>query len=274
MSEDVAGRRSRGRRRARHRAQPSAADDLRRRRRLPAQGRAAHRCLVLANGPDDITAVELRTGAFVRLRTTDTAPASAPAPAPAPAPAAGEPAGPPGPPDRSEQQVLLPFDVVDATWAEDPQRDDLAQPEAVTIAGPPELVGSLRGRKARRVLKGLVASPEQHLLGFPGSAAPYWEFHGMRPSVTLVAPSRGPVLFRRKADDSVWARFGGPRSDHWLPVEDRRALACLWTTGRDRLSGRSLAGALGFRPQYVLVTVSRPRQGHCYKTVAALLPRP
>lgn len=203
--------------------------------------------LVLGSTREDTTVVDLESGAIVRWRV-------------------------PWPPETDSDLAL--FDVVEAQLADDLEGDDLAQPEAVTIAGPPELVGSLRGRKARRVLKGLVASPEQHLLGFPGSAAPYWEFHGMRPSVTLVAPSRGPVLFRRKADDSVWARFGGPRSDHWLPVEDRRALACLWTTGRDRLSGRSLAGALGFRPQYVLVTVSRPRQGHCYKTVAALLPRP
>jgi len=212
-------------------------------------GRGVHRCLVLASGPEDTTVVDLRTGAFVRLRSPEGT-------------------------SQEPELVLLPFDLVDVTWADDPQRDDLAQPEAVTVAGPPELIGSLRGRRVRRLLNALVAPPEQHLLGFPGSASPYWEFHGMRPSVALVTPSRGPVLFRRKADDSVWARFGWPRSDQWLPVEDRRALACLWGTERERLSGRALAGALGFRPHYVLVTVSRPRQGHCYKTVAALLPRP
>ena len=240
------GGRSR-RRKPRHAAEPAR----RRHRRLPPAERGTHRCLVLAYGPEDIPAVELRTRAFVRLRV-DTG---------------GHPGG-------EEQDGLLPFDVVDATWAEDPQRDDLAQPEAVSLSGPPVLVGSLRGRRARRLLKSLVAPPAQHLLGFPGSAAPYWEFHGMRPSVALVAPSRGPLLFRRRGEDSVWARFGWPGSDHWLPVEDRRALACLWASGRDRLSGRSLTGALGFRPHYLVVAVSRPRQGHCYKTVAALLPRP
>jgi hypothetical protein len=236
------GRRSR-RGKPRHAAEPAR----RRHRRLPPVERGTHRCLVLAYGPEDIAAVELRSGAFVRLRVDG---------------------------GMEEQDGLLAFDVVDATWAEDPQRDDLAQPEAVSLSGPPVLVGSLRGRRARRLLKSLVAPPAQHLLGFAGSAAPYWEFHGMRPSVALVAPSRGPLLFRRRGDDSVWARFGWPGSDHWLPVEDRRALACLWASGRDRLSGRGLTGALGFRPSYLLITVSRPRQGHCYKTVAALLPRP
>ncbi|MHB8440355.1 MAG: hypothetical protein ACYDD4_14525, partial [Acidimicrobiales bacterium] len=167
-----------------------------------------------------------------------------------------------------------PFDIIDVQWAPDAERDDLAQPEAVTLAGAPAAVGTVSPRKARRVLKRLVSPPEQHLLGFPGSAWPYWEFHGMRPSVAVVAPSRGPLLFRRRGDESVWARFGWPRSDNWLPVEDRRAEAALWASGRDRLSGKELAGALGFRPQFLVVTLSRPRQGHCYKTVAALLPRP
>jgi hypothetical protein len=124
------------------------------------------------------------------------------------------------------------------------------------------------------MLRRLVAPGERHLLGFPGSSWPYWEFHGMRPSVALVVPARGPVLFRRRGDDTVWARFGWPRSDHWLPVEDRRAVAALWASRRDRLSGKALAGALGYRPHSLVITVSRPRQGHCYKTVSAILPKP
>jgi hypothetical protein len=200
--------------------------------------------------------VELDSGAFVRLRVDGVAP---------------------GDPDEGNAGLgarLLPFDVVDAVWAEDPQRDDMAQPEAVTTHGPPALVGTWRGRQVRRLFKALVAPPSPRLLGFPGAAAPYWEFHGMQPSVALVEPSRGPMLLRRQADDLVWARFGWPGSDNWLPVEDRRALAGVRSSGWDRLSGRSLASVLGFHPQYLLVTVSRPRQGHCYKTVAAILPRP
>ena len=220
----------------------------RRRRRLPPVPRGVHRCMALVTGAEDTTVVDLRSGAFLRLR------------------------GAHGGPDAGGDAITA-FDVVDVTWAADPQRDDPAQPEAVDVEGPPRLVGALRGRRARRVLKGLVAPPQQHLLGFAGTAAPYWEFHGMRPSVALVVPSRGPLLFRRP-DGSVWARFGWPGSDHWLPVEDRRALAALWASGGQRLSGRALDSALGFRAQYLLVTLSRPRQGHCYKTVAAFLPRP
>ena len=215
-----------------------------------APGRTAgrnQRCLVLACSAEDTTAVGLDSGAVVRLRVEW---------------------------DAQREPDFAPFEVVDARVAADPQRDDLAQPEAVTVTGIPERYGTLGGRRARRLLKRLVAPAEQHLLGFPGSAAPYWEFHGMRPSVALVVPTRGPLLFRRRADDSVWARFGWPRSDNWLPVEDRRAVAALWAARRDRLMGKDLATALGFRPHFLLVTLSRPRAGHCYKTVSALLPRP
>jgi hypothetical protein len=207
----------------------------------------AHRCMVLACGTDDTTAVDLASGAIVRLRIAWT---------------------------EERGADLSPFDIIEAAWADDPERDDLAQPEALTVAGLPARVGTLRGRRARRVMRHLVAPEEPHLLGFPGTSAPYWEFHGMRPSVALVVPRRGPVLFRRAADGTVWARFSAARSDNWLPVEDRRAAAALWSSRRDRLSGKDLSTALSFRPHFIVVAISRPRDGHCYKTVTAILPRP
>ena len=217
------------------------------RRKAPVGRPDTHRCMVLACGTEDTVAVDLTTGAIIRLRI-----------------------------DWIEEREadLSPFDVIDVAWAVDPQRDDLAQPEAVSVEGIPERVGALRGRRARRVVRHLVAPEEPHLLGFPGPSAPYWEFRGMRPSVALVVPRRGPVLFRRSADGLVWARFSAARSDNWLPVEDRRSIAALWASRQDRLSGKSLSGALGFRPHFVVVAISRPRDGHCYKTVAAILPRP
>jgi hypothetical protein len=218
----------------------------RRRRRLPPMTTGAHRYLVLACRPEDTVAIDLGTGAVTRLRV-----------------AWGE----------GSEPDLAPFEVVDATLSADPERDDLAQPEAVTVSGEPSRVGSLGGRRARRIMRHVVAPVERHLLGFPGTSAPYWEFRGMRPSVAVVVPSRGPLLFRRR-DDSVWVRFGWPTSDNWLAVEDRRAVAALWTARRDRLSGRDLAAALGYRPHFLVVALSPPVAGHCYKTVAAILPRP
>ncbi|HTZ07429.1 MAG TPA: hypothetical protein VMB72_00060 [Acidimicrobiales bacterium] len=218
----------------------------RRRGRPEAPADRAHRCVVLACTPEDTTAVDLDSGAVVRLRI-----------------------------DWGERPgALAPFDVVDAAWAEEPEPDDLAQPEAVTVAGTPSSLGVLAPRHARRLLRALVLPAEHQLLGFPGSSAPYWEFRGMRPSVAVIVPSRGPLLLRRRQDDSVWARFGSGRSDNWLPLEDERAVLALHAARRDRLAGKDLAAALGYRPSFLVVTLSRPRDGYCYKVVAALLPRP
>ena len=202
--------------------------------------------LVLSCHPEDTTGVDLASGALVRVRV-----------------AWPEEHGP----------DLSPFDVVEAQLAEEPERDDLAQPEAVTAIGLPRHLGTLHGRRVRRLLHALAAPVEEHVLGFPGASAPYWEFRGFRPSLALIVPTKGPVLFRRIADRSVWVRFGWGRSDNWIPVEDPLVERALDVARRDRLHGKDLSTALGFKPHYLVASISTPRDGHCYKTVRALLPR-
>lgn len=163
------------------------------------------RYMVLASGPDDVAAVDMRSGALARLRV--------------------------GRFGRDSSELKA-FDVVEASISVDPERDDLAHPEAVSISGFPELVGPAPKRQARRRLRALVAPNERHLLGFAGSAAPYWEFRGMRPSLALVAPAMGPLLFRRQTDDSTWARFGWSRSAIGSPSR---------TTWPFRVCGRRVA---------------------------------
>ena len=220
--------------------------DVERRERVLIQGGAQLRVLVLACTLDDTTAVDLSSGALLRLRV---------------------------PWPEGHQPDLAAFDVVEATLADDPERDDLAQPEAVVAAGLPRQVGTLHGRKVRHMLEHLAAPPDGPLLGFTGPAAPYWEFRGARPSAALLEPTRGPQLIRRSEDGSTWIRFGWERDDVWLPVEDCHAARALDAARRERLSGKALSTALGFRPQYLLAALSRPRDGHCYKVVTALLPR-
>ena len=209
-------------------------------------GGAQLQLLVLAATRDDTTSVDLASGAVVRLRV-------------------------PWPDDHEPD--LAAFDVVEATLADDPELDDLAHPEAATSSGLPRQVGTLRGRKVRKMLERLSAPADGRLLGFPGPAAPYWEFRGARPSVALVEADRGPQLLRRRIDGTTWVRFGWNRDDVWLPVEDRHAARALDAARRDRLSGKDLSNALGFRPQYLLAVLSRPRDGHCYKVCSAILPR-
>ena len=218
----------------------------RRKERVPTAGGSTLHLLVLSSTSEDTTVVDLATRTVMRVRV--------------PWPEGHEP-------------DISTFDVVEVTLADDPERDDLAQPEATTVADLPRHVGTLRGRHLRKLLRRLVASPDGPLLGFPGPSAPYWEFRGFRPSVALIEPTRRPQLIRRQADGSTWVRFGWDRDDVWLPVEDRNAARALDAARRERLSGKSLATALGFEPQYLLVTVSPPRDGHCYKVCAAVLPR-
>ncbi len=214
--------------------------------RIEVAGGSSLTLLVLACHLEDTTGIDLASGALVRVRVS-------------------------WPEDHGPD--LAPFDVVRAQLADEPERDDLAQPEAVTAVGLPRHLGTLHGRRVRQLLHQLAAPVEDHVLGFPGASAPYWEFRGFRPSLALVVPSKGPVLFRRVEDRSVWVRFGWGRSDNWLPVEDPRAERALDVARRDRLSGKDLANALGFKPHYLVASISTPRDGHCYKTVRALLPR-
>jgi hypothetical protein len=216
------------------------------RHRVEVAGGTALTLLVLACTVEDTVGVDVASGALVRLRI-------------------------PWPEERPPD--LAPFDVVESRLADEPERDDLAQPEAVTAAGLPRHLGTLHGRKVRRLLGRLSAPVEENLLGFPGGSAPYWEFRGLRPSLALIVPTKGPLLFRRIADRSVWVRFGWGRNDNWVPVEDTRAGRTLDVAHRDRLSGKDLATALGFKPHYLLAAVSSPRDGYCTKTVRALLPR-
>lgn len=213
------------------------------------QAAAVPQYLVLADCPDEVVAVDMGARTVVRLRL---------------APGTG---GPPRP-------RLRPFDVVVVPLSDVPEPADQAHPEARRTAGTPKKVGTLGGRRARALLKTVAAPAETHLLGFQGPAAPYWEFRGMHPSVAVVAPAVGPVVFRRRVDESTWARFGWPGNDNWLPVEDERVALALRAARRDRMSGKDLAEALGFRPTHLVVAVSAPRRGHCYKTVLAILPRP
>ena len=216
------------------------------RSRLAVEGGARLHLLVLACTLEDTTAVDLASRAVVRLRV---------------------------PWPEGHRPDLTAFDVVEATLADDPERDDLAQPEATTLRGLPRHVGTLRGRRTRHLLQGLIAPPEGLLFGFLGEAAPYWEFRGFNPSVALIVPSRGPQLILREDGMLPWVRFGWNREDVWLPLEDVGAARALDASRRDRLSGKALATALGFRPQYVLASLTQPRAGHCYKVCTAILPR-
>ncbi|MGH9099976.1 MAG: hypothetical protein ACRDV8_07080 [Acidimicrobiales bacterium] len=201
---------------------------------------------MLSSSSEDTTGVDVASGALIRLRF---------------------------PWSEGCGTDLHPFNVIDASLAEDPEADDLAQPEAATASGEPTSLGNLRGRRAAKILSRLAVEHDGPLLGFKGPSAPYWDFRGARPSVALLEVAAHSQLIRRPTPHASCVRFRWGRDDAWIPVEDRHAVHALEASGEVQLSGKPLAAALGYTPHYLLVAVSRPRGGHCYKVCTAILPR-
>jgi hypothetical protein len=201
--------------------------------------------LVLAIEFDSCVSIDLDSGAFVRAR------------------GAGVSA-----------LKVRPYDVVSAQLALDEDPPDPASPEGVTLGGSARPVGRLRRRRAERYVRQLLAPPGPALLGFVGSSIPYWDLSGAGPSVALLELERGIQVVAKHDPHPVWARFQQAEILHNLPVTDPRLLAALSDGQRPYLSGDALDRALGFFPQYLLVTLTPPLGGRCYKAVAAALPRP
>ena len=165
------------------------------------------------------------------------------------------------------------FDLVRGELSFSTERDDLAQPEALNLADLPVRLGTYRHKRLREWLEALKTPTEGHLFGFRGPSSPYWEFRGERPSVALITPERGPQVLRRDDDGTTWVRFGWSGEDIWLFCDDPALIRMMETTRVSSLSGKDLATAIGYKPQYVLAALSDPVEGHCYKVCLGILPR-
>lgn len=199
--------------------------------------------MVLADGPEGCATIDISSGALVR-------------------------AAYPGRPDSP----LGVYDLVRAPIAEDPDGPDPTQPEAVSLAAAPTSAGRLRGRQARRLIEPLLLPDGQEPLGFAGSAIPYWTVPGNRPSLALLRPQRPPVVQYRPSGRLV-CRFGWRNVELELPVAEPRVAEAM-AAGWPRLGGKALDQVLGYGAAYLLVALSAPQSGRCYKVVAGFLPRP
>lgn len=162
------------------------------------------------------------------------------------------------------------FDVVSGRIAESAQPLDASRPETVELEEPPVRSGRLADRKVERYLDALRHPRRGPLLGFAGRAVPYWTLTGDRPSVTLVDIATGPQLRRDEA--GYECRFAWQGGRHQYPMGDRRLASQLEDIGWPRFSGRDLQRLLGYRVRRLLVVLTPPHEGYCYKVVAALLP--
>ncbi len=202
------------------------------------------RLVVLAQSDGELCAIDRASGAFVRVDL-----------------------------DGSEQPPLHRYDIVSAELSVADEIPDPARPEAARASAPLRPMGRLRGRRARRFMSSLVLPPGQALLGFPGPSTTYWDIGGTDPSLALIKAERGPQLILRE-DQTVRARFVWSGMEHQLPVSDPDLVEAMRSSQRTRLASPQLDEALGFKTAYLLVALSPPHEGHCYKTLAAALPNP
>lgn len=198
------------------------------------------RLLVLSSTPSEVFGVELRTGSLRRLAW------------------------------RQGSPRFAPFDVIEADGL---AVDDVPFPTDTMAAADAVLLGTMRGRRAARLLKPLVHPATQPLLGAPTPTVTYWTLRSDSPSVALVAPAAGPVV-ERDASSHLRCRFRFSRLDHDLPLADPALDEKLSHRTATRLAGGTLARALGWKPERLLVRLDPPVEGRCQKVVAGLLPRP
>lgn len=197
--------------------------------------------LVLAGGRRSCVGVDLATGAFVRTHQ-----------------------------QVPQPEFLAPFTVAAARRS--PRvLDRPEQPEAVALSTALEPLGELRGWRADRILRPLQLPRDRHILGMQGPSVPCWTLDRSRPSVALVALDSEVIVSVTERGVRASFAWNGYRID--APLEDPAVLGRLDWFPERILRGRRLIDIVGFRPERLVMALSRPQNGHCYRVVASLLPR-
>lgn len=256
-------------------------------------------CLVLAPGPRELFAVDVDSGAYLRveLEPEGDRPASdsqesgfsgahwrrdgqpeAGRPAtddPSDSTTVAESAG-----RTSQGSPLSVLDLVTLRLGPEIEWIDPVRPEAVLLDGPPRLLPPPKRRHVRRLLSRLPArQPTKALLGSLGSSVPYAELAGDCPSVELIRLEGEVVLTAEPigADRlAVDCRFGSGGARHRLTCADQFGELLVGHRRSARRSdgptGSALIDVLGFSPGYALLAFGAPEAGRVTKTVAGLLP--
>lgn len=166
---------------------------------------------------------------------------------------------------RPSEGRVRPYDVVEVTVDGDVDTvPDPAQPEAVALAGPPEPVGRLGGRRCERLLRPLLHPRGQPLLGVTATAIPFWQRSPDHPSIAVVEPA-GEVLLRREGP-YLACQFEWQSHPRELPCVDRALAGYMDRSGRARM-----AAGKGTR---LVVSLTPPIDGRCHKVVESVLRRP
>jgi hypothetical protein len=165
---------------------------------------------------------------------------------------------------------LEPFDVVESTVeAEDPLPE---RPETVRLVEPLHVVDRLAPRVAERWVRPLLHPRDRWLLGFAAPAKPFWDLNGTEPSVAVVSPLSPPVV--RVEASGVFCYFPWHCHLHRVPIDDSRLVARLTAAARHPTGAIHQRDAFGFDPRRIVLALSAPYSGHCYKVAVGFLPAP
>lgn len=196
--------------------------------------------MLLGSLGEDVAAADLELSTLVRLRPTSLLPAG-----------------------------VSPMDVVTATVVEPEEPEDPASREALVLDRAPKTIGALAPKAQEKLLSDLQVPAHPDLLGFRGSATPYWCLDGSHPSLAIVGDLTELELVRRPTPPGIFCLFASGGVRHQLPVAD--PLARAFSAATD-LSMAGLGKLFDVVPSFLLVMLSPPLSGRCYKTVAAFLP--
>lgn len=204
------------------------------------------RCAVLASTTEEWVGVDLASGAFVRN-------------------AAGGAVPDPG--------AHGPLQVVDVVVGDPHEAPDPTRPEAVTLAEASEPLGTLEGRRARRLLRRL-AAPEREgtpLLGRWGPSVAFEDLDGSTPSLVLVELDEDALELTHddRGAPRCWIHWAGVRQA--LPVADPVAAAAA-ARAPERLRGRVVDDVLGYAPGFALAGLGAVQAGYVPKVLLSVLP--
>ena len=167
------------------------------------------------------------------------------------------------------QASVEPFTVVRVEVGESTV-ERIEQPEAIEVQTPLRPIGRILGMRCERLLRSVGSDLDHPALGIPGPGISLWQLDGSRPSVDVLRVPHSTSISLDERGLRCRVRWAHGAED--LPIEDDRLLRQLDWLPSGRLTLRDCAPALGFRPTRMTVALSRPRQGYCYKVVAAFLP--
>lgn len=203
---------------------------------MPVTAGAALELLVVAADDQHCAGVDMDTGALVRTWS-------------------------PVPPETR----IRPYDVVHVTCTADSDMvPDPAQPEGIGLAGAPEVVDRITGRRCERLIRPLLHPHNQPLLGVTATAIPFWQRSADHPSIAVVEP-KGRIMMVREGS-YLGCRFEWQGHERELPCLDRALAGHMDRHGRTRLT----AG----KGDRLVVALTAPIDGRCHKVVETLLRRP